>query len=64
MHLSGMNNILIPGYLTAYVLLGAVAVVGTVILGLRFAPGPRSRARWTVSALLVAWFFGGLNISH
>jgi hypothetical protein len=60
MHLSGMNNILIPGYLTASVLIEAVAVVVTVILGLRFTPGPRGRARWAISALLVAWFSAAL----
>jgi hypothetical protein len=61
MHLSGMNNILSPGYLTAYVLLGAVAVVITVIIGLRLAPGPRGPARSAISALLVAWFFAALG---
>ena len=55
-----MNKNPIPGYLTASVLIGAVAVVITLLVGLRFASGPRSRIRWAIAALLVAWFFAAL----
>ena len=61
-----MNNP-VPDYLFPYVLIGAVAVVITVLFGLRSA---LRRAKWPIqdrrvalssgSALLVAWFFAAL----
>jgi hypothetical protein len=57
-----MNN-LVPDYLPPYVLIGSVAVVATLLLGLHRAIRPRSRPLWIVSALLVAWFFASLWLS-
>jgi hypothetical protein len=64
-----MNN-LAPRYLTPYVLIGSIAVVAAVLFGLRSAlrlaglPGRNRRyALWSVSALLLAWFFGALILS-
>jgi hypothetical protein len=61
-----MNN-LIPNYLPAYVLVGALAVVAALLFGLRStlkAAGlpvrERKRAFWGGSALLAAWFFAAL----
>jgi len=64
-----MNN-LAPSYLFPYMLLGSIAVVAAVVFGLhralRLAGFPvqdRRRAFWTVSVLLLAWYFAALLLS-
>ncbi len=57
------NNHLVPAYLLPYVLTGSVAVAGTSLLGLRALAGASSRARWTLSEVLAAWFFAALATS-
>jgi hypothetical protein len=57
-----MNN-LVPDYLPPYVLIGSVAVVVTLLIGLHRGVKPRNRAIWSISALLVAWFFASLWLS-
>jgi hypothetical protein len=61
-----MNN-LVPSYLLPYILLGSIAVVVAVVFGLHralrlsdWSAQSRSRAFWSVSTLLVAWYFAAL----
>jgi hypothetical protein len=64
-----MNNSL-PEYLTPSILIGSVAAVAAILTGVRqalkltgLADRVRERAFWTVSALLVGWFFAALALS-
>jgi hypothetical protein len=63
-------NYLGPSYLLPNILIGAVTVVAVALFGLYRALSRaglpvlgRSRAFWTGSALLVAWFFAALVLS-
>jgi hypothetical protein len=63
-------NHLMPSYLVPYVLIGSVTVVAVVVLGLHRAlrltelpPQNRRNVFWSVSALLIAWFFSALALS-
>lgn len=58
-----MNNNLVPAYLFPYVLIGSVAVVATVIVGLRLVLDSGSRAFPILSAALAAWFFLALGLA-
>ena len=64
-----MNNP-VPGYLLPDILIGTVTVVAVALFGLQRAlrraesqVPETSRAFWTASALLVAWFFTALYLS-
>lgn len=63
-------NHLPPAYLLPEILIGTIAVVATVLFGVRRAldragsPLPdRRQAFWSITALLVAWFFAALFLS-
>jgi hypothetical protein len=61
---------LVPGYLTPYILIGTVAIIATVLFGLQRA---LKRAQWpdedrrlafrSVAALLVGWYFTTLLLA-
>lgn len=50
----------VPAYLAPFVLIGAVGVLTTVLFGLYRLVRIAGRASWSVSALLVSWFFAAL----
>lgn len=63
-------NYSVPSYLTPYIITGSVTAIATLLFGLyravTRAPWPkkeRSKAFWTVSALLVAWFIFAVESS-
>jgi hypothetical protein len=57
-------NPLAPGYLLPNILIGSVAVVAAVLFGVRRTPvQDRRRTFWSISALLVTWFFVALVLS-
>ena len=63
-------NHLAPSYVLPNILIGSIAVVAAVLFGIRRAiiraelPVPdRSRSFWSISALLVTWFFAALVFS-
>jgi hypothetical protein len=63
-------NHLGPSYLFPNILIGSIAVVAAVLFGIRRAiihaelpVRDRSRTFWSISALLVTWFFAALVLS-
>jgi len=63
-------NHLAPSYLLPNILIGSIAVVAAVLLGIRRAIihaelplRDRSRTFWSISALLITWFFAALVLS-
>ena len=60
----------VPSYLTPYIITGCVAAIATLLVGLnralrraRWPQKERSKAFWSVSALLVAWFIFAIESS-
>lgn len=63
-------NYSVPSYLTLYILTGCIAAIATLLFGLSRAlrraawPGKeRSKAFWSISVLLVAWFIFAVESS-
>lgn len=63
-------NYSVPSYLTPYIVTGCIAAIATLLVGLyralRRAPWPekeRSKAFWSVSAVLLAWFVFAIESS-
>jgi hypothetical protein len=52
-----------PGYLAPNILIGSAAVVLVAVWGLYRALRGASRAFWSISALLVAWYFVALALT-